>query len=232
MLGSPYQETADLKGRISTVCTHPYGCEVLGGACCSNGKQQVPHFLFCVLPNLNMENMKFCPQCGSKLEQTNRFCPACGVNLEALSSNAMVIQPSAIETPCPSVNQHPQSSIQIDITPIEQRPQYKEAMEKKSNAQVTFAMAIVTTCLTIYCVVATGFWAGVGEFFWGWCALISFSVALKSWNRHKKLLDMSNREYEEERLKKERLKKEVLEAAGGFASGFVQGWMSNRNGQL
>lgn len=192
-----------------------------------------------------MEGNRFCPNCGHPVQENSRFCQECGAPLantrEELAtirqswqeSTPVLNQPSQQNTAVVSNQQQPRNIV-IDVTPLEERPQYRKAMKIKRSAKNWFIATAIVGCIFIYylCSPADSWWESVGRnlslLWWGFIAICLFFVALKKWNKHKNLLEMSTEEYNQELQKIEQQKQVATNLLSGFAQGFVEGYINEK----
>lgn len=191
-----------------------------------------------------MGNHKFCPNCGHPVQENSRFCQECGTPLANTGVELATRRQSWNES-APAQNQPPQQNtivvhnqqprdIVIDVTPLEERPQYRKAMRIKRSAKNWFIATAIVGCIFIYylCSPADSWWESVGRNFsllwWGLIAVCLFFVALKKWNKHKNLLEMSTEEYYQELQKIEQQKQVATNLLSGFAQGFVEGYINEK----
>lgn len=191
-----------------------------------------------------MGSIKYCPNCGHPLQEGARFCQECGTPVGNIGTELTVSQQSRQEIapvhdqplrqPAAALpNQQPHNVV-IDITPLEERPQYKNAMKVKRSARNWFIATAIMGCIFIYhlCSPADSWWgSAVRNFnllFWGVITFCLLIVSLKKWNRHKNLLDMSTSEYNQELQKIEQQKQVATQFLSGVAQGFVQGYIKEK----
>lgn len=191
-----------------------------------------------------MENNRFCPNCGHPAQENSRFCQECGAPL-ANTGVELATRQQPRQDIAPVYNQRPQQNmvvapnqqqrdIVIDVTPLEERPQYKEAMKTKRSARSWFIATAIIGCIFIYhlCSPADSWWGSAARslnlLWWGFIAVCLFFISLKKWNRHKDLLEMSTAEYNQELQKIEQQKQVASQLIGGFAQGFVEGYVNEK----
>ena len=130
----------------------------------------------------------------------------------------------------PPVTQQP-DNIVIDITPIEERQQYKAAMKLKRSMMNFIFASVITGSFFIYNLFSTsdGFfselWRSYSLFSWGLVTIVCLFIALNKWNKHKELLEMSTKEYNEELQRKEKEKKETIQFVSGVVQGIAQSYI-------
>ena len=192
-----------------------------------------------------MEGNRFCSNCGHPVQGNTRFCPECGTPLTNTGVELATRQQSCQES-VSVYNQQPQQNmvvasnqqqsrnIVIDITPLEERPQYKKAMKIKRSARNWFIATAIVGCFFIYylCLPADSWWDAAGRNFgrwwWGFITICLFFGSLKKWNKHKDLLEMSTEEYNQELQKIEKQKQVATQIISGFAQVFVEGYVKEK----
>ena len=191
-----------------------------------------------------MDN-KSCPNCGHPVQENSRFCQECGAPLvntgvelatkqQSWQESALVRNQQPRQNTAVVPNQQQLRNIVIDVTPLEERPQYKKAMKIKRSARNWFIATAIVGCFFIYylCLPADSWWDAVGRNFgrwwWGFITICLFFVSLKKWNKHKDLLEMSTVEYNQELQKIEQQKQVATNLISNFAQGFVEGYINEK----
>lgn len=192
-----------------------------------------------------MGTLKFCPECGHPVQEDSRFCQECGAPLnntgvalatrqQSRQENTLVHNQQPHQNTAVVPNQQQPRNIVIDVTPMEERPQYKKAMKMKRSARNWFIATFIIGCIFIYYLCSpTDTWWGsavrnLNLLWWGFMAFCLLLVSLKKWNKHKDLLEMSTVEYNQELQKIEQQKQVATNLIGKFAQGFVEGYIKGK----